>query len=354
MADDKARYSEIDLLRGMACIAVVAYHYLSRGQRVNWISSYPSAPVEAIAKFGFLGVELFFIISGFVIFMSAERSNVREFAASRVARLYPAFWIAVPLTALTAWVFASPFFQVKPSHVLANLTMVPHWFGVEFVDGAYWSLAVELHFYIAICIVIALGLMRRVEWLLAGWLLVSLVYIVRPIYALDLVLNARYGPYFCGGISAYLIRTRGITIRQLCLFASAYILAVCGLVVPEYQGLQNLPEGAPAWIASLVVTVFYALFLAIALGKWRMATSALTQWSGRLTFPVYLLHQNIGYVLLAALMPFLPSFGVRLLLIALTIGALAWFICSFIERPVSRRLNNLIAGRRRFGATSIN
>lgn len=239
----KHRYHEIDLLRGVACLMVVASHFLYRGQKAGWIADAPPAAVAAAASYGYLGVHLFFIISGFVIFMSAESGTVRAFAASRAARLYPAIWVAAPLTALVAATFSSPHFQVSWSTVLVNMTLAPHWFGVEFVDGAYWSLVVELHFYILVALALATGWLRRAEWLIAGWLLVAGANLVRPMFPLEFWLAAKWAPLFCAGACAYLIRSRGSSGARLALLAAAYLLAMAATVGPTLHPPRRLAAG---------------------------------------------------------------------------------------------------------------
>ena len=234
---------------------VLAFHYLYRGQKPGWISSHPAIAVAAVAKYGFLGVNLFFLISGFVIFMSAERASLREFVASRTSRLFPAFWASVLLTALCAWIFGSQNFQASIIQVAANLSMIPNWFGIDYVDGAYWSLSVELNFYIAIGIVLFFRKIDKIEWILAIWLIACLIYVVRPVYLLDVFLNARYGSYFCGGISAYLIRSRGLNGSRGALFLISLILAIAQYVVPGLRGHSVIAEDTSIWISAVVVAI---------------------------------------------------------------------------------------------------
>src|SRR5690606_21030767 len=131
------------------------------------------------SRYGYLGVHLFFIISGFVIFLSVRRATPRQFLASRVSRLYPAFWVAVLLTwAVVQWHEVGAF-RVSWADMLVNLTMVPHWFDVPYVDGVYWSLTVEVQFYILVWLALKLKLMGRGEWLLGGWLLGAFANLLR-------------------------------------------------------------------------------------------------------------------------------------------------------------------------------
>ena len=344
----KHRYNEIDLLRGIACLMVVAFHYLHRGQLDAWLTSAPSPAVESVARYGYYGVHLFFIISGFVIFMSAEGSTTRQFAASRVARLYPAFWIAAPLTALVAWLTASLFFKVQLSQLLINMTMAPHWFGVDFVDGAYWSIAVELHFYILVGLALSLGCLSRAEWLIGSWLVVSAINAVRPTYPLEFWLNAKWAPLFCAGICAYLIRARGRTPPRIVLFATAYLLAM-------YYSLAPLIELAPGpakasrdspWVVGAAITMFHALFVLIAADRWRVPASKLSVWLGLTTYPVYLLHQNIGYMLIESLRDRVEPFGLRVALVFAMIVLAAWLIVRHVEQTLSPRIRGSLAPKR--------
>ena len=72
------RVNEIDLLRFVAALAVVFFHYAFRGYAADDRSIMPYPLLAPIAKYGYLGVELFFLISGFVILMTASRGSLRH------------------------------------------------------------------------------------------------------------------------------------------------------------------------------------------------------------------------------------------------------------------------------------
>lgn len=99
-SSSQPRFFLLDLLRLGAALAVVAYHWTARSHRY-W-GRPPTEEFQFVSKlsgYGALGVQLFFIISGFVILMSAQGRSVGQFVASRVARLFPAYWVAVLATA---------------------------------------------------------------------------------------------------------------------------------------------------------------------------------------------------------------------------------------------------------------
>ncbi len=325
---------------------VVAFHFLHRGQVPGWIEDHAPAPVEAVARYGYLGVHLFFIISGFVIFMSAEGATVRSFTASRVARLYPALWVAAPLTALVAWTTASPFFQVSMHQLLANLTLVPQWFAIEFVDGSYWSLAVELQFYLLMIAIIGLGWMPRIEALLAGWLCLTVVDLIRPIYPLQFWMDVNWAPFFGAGICCFLIRRHGTSTMRWSLLAACYLLALATLLRAATHPDHAVVQWQDVAVPVTVVTVFFALFVAIASDRWRGAASPLAMWAGLLTYPVYLLHQNIGYMLLAAAKRAGMPYGLALGVTVVVIVSAAWGIHRFVESPLGPALRRLLAAPR--------
>jgi peptidoglycan/LPS O-acetylase OafA/YrhL len=331
----KPRFDEIDLLRGIACLAVVAFHYLWRGQLGGWVGATAPAWVGQVASFGDLGVHLFFIISGFVIFMSAQGATVREFFASRAGRLFPALWVAAPLTAGLAWLSQDDHFQVDLRTLLINLSLVPQYFHVEFVDGAYWSLAVELQFYLLIALVIAMGKLHRMELLLSIWLLLSIANWLRPVFPLQFWLAVHWAPFFSAGILAFMVRKSGLSRDRGLLYLACWILAVLYTYKPSAAGAPHTPEQMQhALIAGLVVSGFFVLFALIAFGRLSLRASALTRWAGLLTYPVYLLHQNIGYMGIEAL----AQRGIGLLPAAAAMTVLAIAAALVINRLVERPL----------------
>lgn len=346
MNETSRRYNEIDFLRGIACLSVVAFHYCSRGPQAGWMPQAWFPGLDTITRYGYLGVDLFFLISGFVILMSARNATPREFLASRVARLFPAFWVAVTLTAGTAWFLHDGRFEVPFRTYLINLSMVPHWFDVPYVDGAYWSLAVELHFYIMVWLLIRLRLLNHLEWIMLAWLGISFINAVRPVYMLQFWLNAGWAPLFVAGGAFYLIRTSGFSVLRICLLGASYGLAVqhalqyARLNVAKTVGLVE-----PVVVVASISAIF-AVFLMIAVKRWQMKGSWLTATLGALTYPLYVIHQNFGMMIYGRLYAAMRSPVFSLLLTIALVFIISMLVHRHIEKSAGPRLRQWIKGGR--------
>ncbi len=85
------RIEGLDILRLFAALSVVIFHYSFRGAAADDLTRVSLPALVPITKYGYLGVDLFFVISGFVIAWSAEGRHWLQFAVARFARIYPAF-----------------------------------------------------------------------------------------------------------------------------------------------------------------------------------------------------------------------------------------------------------------------
>jgi peptidoglycan/LPS O-acetylase OafA/YrhL len=339
------RFHEIDFLRGLACISVLAFHFLSRGPHTGTMPGVDFPLLASAARYGYLGVHLFFVISGFVILLSAQGVTPRSFAASRASRLYPALWAAATLTAGAAWLLGDARYAVSTTSYLVNLSMIPHWFDVPYVDGAYWSLGCELHFYILVWLALRLGLMGRLEWLLAAWLLVSAVNAVCPMWPVEFWLDAKWAPFFSAGALFYLVRAHGVSRARLALLATSFALAQ----------LYAIGEGTQAGIAvamvASVVTAIFALFWLIATGRLRMKSSPFVFYAGALTYPMYVIHQNLGFMVYGRLHQASGLVVVSLVSMLALLLLTSWCIHAWVERPLGQAMRRRLAGAARTRAT---
>jgi peptidoglycan/LPS O-acetylase OafA/YrhL len=349
------RLSALDGLRLVCALAVAGYHFGDSW----WLDGvHPPAyflpDAAPVLIYGFLGVEVFFLISGFVILMSSWGRTVREFAASRAARLYPALWAGVMITTLVAAALpidgGLPFSQLPDnSDVLVNLTMLAEPLNTPLVDTVYWTLWSELRFYLIVACVLAGGLTdRRVQVFGTVWLAAALAMPAFPGAVLNQVVMADFAPYFIAGMTMFLLRRNRRDVW------SWLLLAACWLVSLQHVHVRvlDLRPGyeVAAWPAPVLLTGAYAVLLAIALGatdriNWRWLRTA-----GALTYPFYLMHQRVGYSLIRTVhaetglpAPVVIGGVVLVLLMA------AWLVQRFVERPLAPVVRALVLARRHRG-----
>jgi len=343
------RIYELDALRGLAAVAVVLFHYTTRYDQLFAHRS----PLPFAVPGGYFGVDLFFMLSGFVILMTLERTaDSWKFAWGRLSRLYPSYWAAGFITFVVVSLCGLPGQEVTPLEALINLTMIQGLLQTPHVDGAYWSLQAELIFYANMLLLYRLGAFRRGELITICWVATALaVHLAHP-YLQDLwpiagsllskfatIASLKFIPLFAFGL---LIYRQQRTNTAAWSFWSALIF--CCLAIGLMQGLMA---------ALIDVCLAGALWLAVSGRAPALAARPLV-WLGAISYTLYLTHQNIGYVLIRSL----ESHGISPLgaitIAGMTSIALASCLHRCVERPSMRMLRNLklpaLAGR--FGSSS--
>jgi peptidoglycan/LPS O-acetylase OafA/YrhL len=336
------RLAELDYLRGFAAFAVVWFHFFYKGPAEGWMSVSESSFASAGAKYGYLGVHLFFMISGFVISMSAEGASARSFFASRAARLYPAMWVCATLTAIVMTLVPSSPFSASIWQYVANLSLVPHWFSYQPIDGAYWSLVVEVHFYLAVFILILFKQGHRLEQMMYAWLLLSIINFNRPMYPVQLWLNAHWAPLLASGAILYFVRRSGWTVIR------AFGLLCCLVLAIAYEASRNVGPNAPNMaVVTIAIAIMFVAFCVIASRSESMSVSKGSAFFSAITYPLYLAHQNIGYAFFNAgkNSTVFANEQFRIYCIIALLVLCAWLIHKWIEKPVGPWLRRTIDGR---------
>src|SRR3954469_19768450 len=156
------RLENIEALRALSVLGVMLFHYTARYPLQYLGFAEPVWPVT----YGYMGVELFFVISGYCIYMTATHCRgLALFWARRFSRLQPAFMASIVLTFVIVRYFQLPDRQVDIVAAIANMFWLPAFRLTLPVDGVYWSLMVELKLYILFGLVY-FGLRRRGDPLL--------------------------------------------------------------------------------------------------------------------------------------------------------------------------------------------
>lgn len=289
MLQPTARLATLDALRGLAALAVVLFHYLPYYHQLYGHGFALWAPVEDALRFGRYGVHLFFILSGFVIFMTLERTrHAGWFGLARAVRLLPALWAGIALTYLSVHWLGPEDRAVSLGTALVNTTLLHEYLGLAHVDGAYWSLVVEITFY--------------------GWMAL-LFFSVRDWARFRLALWAGVAVSYAGVLGwqqipaalSFLVKDL-MFVKYLPLFIAGMLIYRCyrygrpgladGLLLALAIGHSLLAYKPPY---SVFVLGCYALFALAVRGHLAWLANRPMLWLGSLSYSFYLIHQNIGY-----------------------------------------------------------
>lgn len=341
------RFYEIDLLRFLAAIAVVLYHYTYRGYNAGNYSPIAFHEIGYFTKYGYLGVELFFIISGYVVLLSAQGKTVRQFFLSRITRLYPAFWVACTLTFLVKCFFGtgtddvnmSPYLHAGITQYVFNMTMLQGFMHMDNIDAAYWSLTTEISFYFLVSLLIGYGLLRHIDWALFVWLIfTALPSRFHMGTAFDSLLFPSYAPYFAAGMLFYLLQQpQGRTKFRYALLSISYLLAIraCKGQTAEFSILFH--ETFSWEIAAFWVTIFFLVFYLVSFRKINFSKFTWLSWPGALTYPLYLIHSDIAFIAFHRIGHLFNKY-VLLCATVVTMLVVAFLIHVFVEKRFSKRL----------------
>ena len=332
----------LDVLRFAAAFAVLVYHYLYRGAAPPPITE-TSFEGGAWVRHLYLAVHLFFAISGFVIIASVRDRDALGFATARFVRLWPAYAICAAVTLLAVHLAGDARFPASFEQWAANLTFLAPALGHPFADGAYWSIVVELVFYAWVAVMILLRVLPRHTLVFAaGWLAVSgLNELWLDHEMLRHAAATPFAPWFVFGMVAYHFVTRGHSALAWAVALTAIVLSMHHAVAEQVEiatGYSARPDRAGIVAANGAMLIVFALAVHV---RHRLRPKPWLFALGALTYPLYLLHQHIGYVALDRLAPALGKHAALGLTIA-GVLLLAFVVERFAERPARRALRWLV------------
>jgi peptidoglycan/LPS O-acetylase OafA/YrhL len=325
------RMDNIDFLRAIAIISVLFYHYTTRFSPDFYRASY--MPFEFHG--GQHGVDLFFIVSGYCIFMTLERSkDFATFWGKRFARIQPAYVAGILITSLLVFIFPLGGREPTLTAAVGNifwLNIVP---GFPMIDGAYWSLVVEVKFYFWISLLYLIGGRPLLLPLWAGFAVLGLLtaqigqFPIPGAHAMAAVSKyifiAPYAPAFLTGLLTYQMREMPLSRT---LFYAVISLALTA-VSPRFAD------------APLIGIAIVCIAVVVLRSSWIRIPYPIT-YIGLISYSLYIVHQNVGYIVIRELYPVLPD--VRLRIIAATVFVI--ILAAGLHHSVELRWSKSLATR---------
>jgi peptidoglycan/LPS O-acetylase OafA/YrhL len=337
---EEKRFVELDVLRGIAAMIVLFFHFTLFREE---------------AKYGFqlgiTGVDLFFMISGFVILMSLEKSkNANLFFLLRCIRLYPIYWIIATFTfllffGLNLFNGEIPYSEIPFKDYCVNLSMFQYYFNVPNIDGSYWTLIIEMLFYMSIYVLFRLKLLSKIIeiGLVFGAIMACYIFAIRHFNFPD---YTRFYPFiyhfpmFYIGIIFY----KMIELKQVPYYY--YLLIVGSICIQLYLFEYGRAFHFISIIYYAIALVFFTgIFLLFSKNLLSGIVTKSTRFLGSISYPLYLIHQPLCY---GIIIPYFTdvlkiNFWISSLLIALPITLiLATFFTFKVDMPIRRFLKQKV------------
>jgi peptidoglycan/LPS O-acetylase OafA/YrhL len=344
--DFTRRIPQLDGLRGVAIAMVLAYHYTD-----HFVGTLPASAKILLrpALLGWSGVDLFFVLSGFLIggiLLDARESPnyFRVFYRRRLYRIFPVYFAFLACMFLIVgfktdipWRYCVFFYQ--------NFWMALHNRFGDYILNPTWSLAVEEQFYLTLPAIIYFVSPRRLMWVLTGGIILAplirlAMFLAHPqlTTAPYVLLPCRMDSLLLGVAAAYLLRQKGaweflVAHRQLLRYAIAMLTLLCSLLLirPSLSGPANMLLGydclALLFVCILVASLFDGALARALQTKWLMAL-------GGLSYCVYLIHQLVFGVTSVFLGDHSYSWAVTpvvALVVTIVIAKASWI---WFERPM--------------------
>ncbi len=328
------RLYALDAFRGAAALWVVVYHLTLRYPNFLLGQDTPLEPIGfgiTLQDLGIIPVLWFFLISGFVISWTIDRcATPMDFVISRVSRIYPAYWASLAIIVGAVALWPLPNVALQPTQVLVNLTMLQNQLFIGNVAGVYWTLGVEIGFYIFALAVFAAGLWRFVHLFALAWVLLAIAVVPLADFGIAFpwrashLLSLHEAPFLVAGMMLYrLWRGHGRLV-------SALILGVC---VDAMVGSN--PLGSVATVLAVMALIGWSCR-----GGLRFLAAPPLLWLGSISYSLYLVHEYPGYIVMGAAdragMP--HGLGIAAALAIALILATA--VSYGIERPAMRLIRN--------------
>jgi peptidoglycan/LPS O-acetylase OafA/YrhL len=320
------RLDVLDGMRGIAALMVVVYHFFARwAEPVHEPTLYPHgntlAEMPFLIVFGDVGILLFFLVSGFVIMMTLERSTgILDFVGRRIARLWPAMIVCATLSAIVinlsdiaGYYEGKEWWAVRPFEYVSSLFFLPpdltgSIFGIEggrldWVEGVYWTLWHEVRFYALISLVFLISPRLWFLWVWAaiqgistaidlGMMAIDQNYLVGM--GVELLFQPRMLAWFSLGLCGYMVWSKR-TDKPIAVIAVLAVIAILSREVfhmPEGR-IVPVPQVGKELITYGLVVAPFLLFLA------RSPVLNVLRLPGIVTiglasYPLYLFHELPG------------------------------------------------------------
>ena len=316
MIGEKESLPTFNLIRGVAAILVCLFHFTSNS-RLN----YPSI-LNKVVEHGYTGVQVFFVLSGFVIPYSMYKGNyslskISTYLLKRISRIHPPYLASILLVLLLNYVFnISPYYstdliEVDAQGLFSHFLYLSNILGIDWYNSFYWSLAIEIQFYILMSLLYSFVVNRSVIWIFFAVVLISLGY-----FFSSSIFIFTHLPFFIAGIMVFRLAVKKDSIGVFLLSISANFIV-----------LFIYSENIHVILASLTSVVLILVF---------KSRSKIGEFLGNISYSIYLIHIPVGQIIIRIGVDYTSGIYSEILLVvislALTIVS-SYIFYRLVEKP---------------------
>ena len=324
---------QVESLRGLTMILVLVFHLFCRYQQI-YENRYPTFLL--INRWGVVSYVMFFLMSGY--FLTFEKKGGIALFYKRLSKLWPTYVVTITIVFIITRFWNLPERTVSFVEYLWNLLFINGFVKIAYIDGAHWYLTVLVACICIYCLVLLINKEKKRIAIMLAWLLVTTMINMLQTRigsgVLSVLLNLLGGQYMpmilMGSAMAYISKSEtrhlGILLASACIGSTSIMLG-------------------PLFALVLIVDVIvFTLTLCLQFPTW---INSLLGWFARVSYPVYLIHSTVGYLLIYYLSRVRNgytvwiSFGVTILML----GA-GCALHVLVEKPVARFTSRLIRTQR--------
>ncbi|MEI9923311.1 MAG: acyltransferase [Bradyrhizobium sp.] len=367
----RSYYPWLDLLRFAAALSVAFFHLMFsswagdlRGLDRYLYSGAQFPSAVAFTWFGWVGVEIFFVISGFVIANSASKASPIEFLINRALRLYPAVWVCATAAFVVLLIFARDSFPQLIGPYIRSMLLVPRG---PWIDDVYWTLSAEISFYALVFVLLAL---KRVTLLHAAWALTIYSGIFNAFFLLAMLkfplshlywffvihrvtaapLLMYHGCLFALGIWFWAAANRKLRPLERFGLVLAFISGAAEIYSTSLFHVTDLPAVSGQWplvpvavyVAAMCVVGFTAMESRRSINR-SVPGAGYFRTVGLITYPLYLTHKTVGGTIARVLIEAGLDATLSVLVALSSVIALCWVVCLNIEPPLRALMKQFLS-----------
>jgi len=330
------RNKQIDGLRGMTILLIVVYHIFCRYRELFFGDSVP-----VICYFGTFGNCVFLLISSyFLVGTTLAKYHLKDlvgYLKKKVIRLWPCYAVSITVTAIVLHIFYLPGRMSTWFDYFLNLIFINGYIGTAYVDAAHWYITTLLSAIILIGLIRWMGLEDK-PWIYFLFMFLEGATKVLHLTPVNTLLCSSHIGIICLGICINKLKKNKWCLKNI--YTASGLLEYWNknkwLFLAIVSGLYYLVRrGGGAFVCTVLASILIVLALDL---KLRVMDGKLPQFLGKISYPLYLIHQNIAYVIeyyLTQRYGYSISHGIIAIIIVSCCGILLYYC---VERPVQLKI----------------